>query len=392
MFGERGRSFGKALGHAFTGITGMGDYKISQNSLLRAKDSVAAMKRHGDGIEISHREYLFDLQGSTTFARTDLELNPGLPSTCPWLSQLAAYFEEYKFLGVAFEFISTSGQVTSVSPALGSVVMSTEYDVTSVPYQTKQQAESAIFVTSGIPCQNMIHPLECKNNLTNKLLVREGTVSDKRWYDIARTSIVTQGMPSQYTVGEIWITYHVKLCKPRINACKPGDWMWFKGDVSVSGGSITYVRGNTKFAKCIASANSLRFFFPHVGKYHVTVAWNNPGADWTYTNMIWTADGNIKLLPTLYGLVGTSGSNLVTNGANASESIHLTKPTFSASYDPATYGTMSDMYIEVTEEEEIVDGNYIEAVGFDGSTNPSVFYANISCCNSSLGKLNIDLS
>jgi len=82
--------------------------------------------------------------------------------------------------------------------------------------------ESYEFSCSTVPNCGMIHPIECapQSTFLNNMYIRSGSVpsgADQRMYDIGSFQYATQGMQSAYTVGELWVSYHVKLKKPRIN-------------------------------------------------------------------------------------------------------------------------------------------------------------------------------
>lgn len=78
-----------------------------------------------------------------------------------------------------------------------------------------------MFTTSCSPSVSMVHPIECagrKNVLSNQY-IRTGAIptgADQRFYDLGLTQFATQGQQAASTIGEIWVSYHVKLMKPKI--------------------------------------------------------------------------------------------------------------------------------------------------------------------------------
>lgn len=67
---------------------------------------------------ISNREYVGDIfapSASGTFSVTPFPLNPGLEQSFPWLSQLAANYEEYEFIQLVFEFKSVFPNTASTT-------------------------------------------------------------------------------------------------------------------------------------------------------------------------------------------------------------------------------------------------------------------------------------
>jgi hypothetical protein len=222
-----GSQIGKYAGRAVGWITGTGDYvtnydQITQNACITPSFSGA------DFTVISRKEYLGDvvsgpLVGTATgFSLTSYPLNPAQTSAFPWLASIAANYEQYDIMGMVYEFKSTSGDATGVNTSLGSVVMATQYDPTKPIFQSKLEMEDYFFSTTCKPSSSMLHAIECKNSLsptTGILYTRSGalTGTDLRWTDFGKFSIATQGMPNAGTnLGELWVSYKVKLMKPRL--------------------------------------------------------------------------------------------------------------------------------------------------------------------------------
>lgn len=208
-------------------ITGFGDYKVEGNSLMTGgidPPTVVNSVNNG-GVIIRHREYLQDIDASTPFSLLTLPINPGQISTFPWLSSIAAHFEQYKFRGLLFEFKSLSSDSvlsTATSSALGSIVMATQYNALSPPFPNKFVMENYEFANSSKPSISFIHPVECKRTDTTivELYTRTGAPqvnSDLRLYDLGNFSIAAVGMQATSGVaGELWCTYEVEFLKPKI--------------------------------------------------------------------------------------------------------------------------------------------------------------------------------
>lgn len=222
-------------------ISGRGDYVIGPtkpkyNVLTNAAD-VPQFKTKGRTNVVTHREYIQDiftgptLTGTyTDFHTTDFTINPGLQHTFPWLYAVAKNYEEYIVHGMVFEFKSTSADaLNSTNTNLGAVIMATQYNVNSLPFLTKQQMENYEFSMSAKPSQSQLHAIECspKETPIEILYVRTGdlslpypqgsTIEDGRFYDLARFTIGTAGMQAaNVLIGELWVTYHIELLKPKI--------------------------------------------------------------------------------------------------------------------------------------------------------------------------------
>lgn len=261
LFGPAGRELGGLAGRAFSHITGMGEYHIRSNSLMNEKtyDSqgppvFATEASH----RIRHREFVQDITSTVNFAVTKLAVNPGQTSTFPWLSRLAANYEQFRIHGVVFEFKSTSATaIGSTNTALGSVIMVTDHDALDPSFTTKRQMEAYEFSVAGSPADNILHPVECNphRNVMEDQFVRSGAIpagGDLRFYDLGNFYIATVGMQAVSVIGELWVSYDVELIRPKIptplgehllgchykaTPVTGGDW--FADDVRVPGGNLT---------------------------------------------------------------------------------------------------------------------------------------------------------
>lgn len=230
--GPLGQRLGAKLGsymHYIGKIFGSGDYVTSasqvKSNVLVNSSQVPAFADGSGSIRISHREYLGDIITSATAGAFNIQqfpINPGLAASFPWLSQVAgATFQQYRINGMVFEFRSTSADaLTSANTALGTVVMSTDYDSKDSPFTTKQQMENTQFGVSCKPSSCMIHAIECARSQTavSELYVRAYAVpsgADVRLYDMGNFYIATTGLQgTNVNIGELWVSYDITLFKP----------------------------------------------------------------------------------------------------------------------------------------------------------------------------------
>lgn len=221
-FGAPGAAIGRWLG----GITGLGDYKVGQNSLL-------GMAVGGDGAGtlpevqnvsgrfiMTHREYIKDILSEEDFTVEGFKINPGLQTTFPWLATIAQQFEQWRPLGIVFQFKSTSADaLNSTNTALGTIIMATDYNAASSNFVGKQQMDNTEYVTSTKPSCSVLHPIECSpaESPTDVYYVRTGAVpsgQDPRLYDLGNFQIAAVGSQAEAVVGELWVTYQIELLKP----------------------------------------------------------------------------------------------------------------------------------------------------------------------------------
>jgi hypothetical protein len=183
-------------------------------------------RMHGgaDSVRVKHREYIQDISSTTAFSNRVFTVNPGLSATFPWLSSIAQNFEQYRFRGLAFEFVSTSADsLTSATTNLGEVIMTAEYNVSAAPYVNLQQMLNAMWSTSCKPSTSQVAPVECdgKQNPIDTLFVRTGPVptgQDQRFFDMCNMQVATDGCPAANVIGQLWVTYDVELLKPQLVA------------------------------------------------------------------------------------------------------------------------------------------------------------------------------
>lgn len=225
--GSAGSGLGNSLGAALSRWLGSGDYTVAENSIvqktMKGSASIPAMHRTDQTIVVRHREFIQSISSSTNYAvRADLRLNPGLSQTFPWLSAIAANFQEYKIKGLVFHYVPTSGMATGSNTALGSVMIQTAYRATDSTPGTKYELLNEFWSNECMPSEAMVHPLECKTSesVLSSRYIRDGaTTDDLMFYDYGRTTVAVQGQQtSGQIVGDLWVTYEVELKKPRLFA------------------------------------------------------------------------------------------------------------------------------------------------------------------------------
>lgn len=226
-----GNTLGGVGGAVLSKIFGHGDYQVSnvqgikENSLVVA--NAANIPEFGTGrvaVKFRHREFLGDVISSGTagaFKIDSYAINPGLPASFPWLSQVCgSTFQQHRINGLTYEFRSMSSDaLNSTNTALGSVIMATDYDSPDAVFTTKQQMENTEFGVSCKPSVNMLHAIECSRGQTpvNELYIRayaNPPNTDLRLYDLGRFSIATVGCQgASVNLGELWATYDIDCFK-----------------------------------------------------------------------------------------------------------------------------------------------------------------------------------
>jgi len=235
---------GGAAGKLFQSLSGTGDYElnmkdvpfpISANTVVNPTmaPTVPLINDDRGATRVRHREFIRTIKmDSKTFSIYPFRLQPGDNTTFPWLSPIARNFQQYKFLGCVFEFVSTSGIFNSLTPALGQVILATNYNVSQPLFSNPTNMLNTYFSCSARPTDNVMHPVECETveSPYNLYYVRDpdaavgpiplpGTASyssarDIHLFDFANFQISCINGPSDYIAGQLWVTYDIMLYKP----------------------------------------------------------------------------------------------------------------------------------------------------------------------------------
>lgn len=336
---------GDEVGNASSWLSrafGFGDYTIKKNS-FQDYGNIAQFANHGT-ITFSHREFIADIKSTTGFVNQSFPINPGNSTLFPWLSTVAKNFEQYEFLGLIFEFKSTSATaVGSVNTGLGTVIMATDYDVLDSKYADKRAMEVSEFATSAAPYNSQVHPIECdpKQNVMRQLFIQAGNVvanypDDPRFSALGNFQIATSGMQAVSTIGELWVSYHIKLLKPQLEANQTGSTTSIHAQVKADpGGSPSLTKMETTNPGAIAvdilaGPSRIRYMCMSIaglGQYLLTNAIVSDASNPTYT-----CSGDAY---TTSGVVLSSLATGITGVANSRQIIGEHYPTLSAN---ATFG------------------------------------------------------
>lgn len=216
---QLGKSLGKWLGTGIGTIFGSGSYELKENSLLTS-GQVPFMHSSDGSIRLRHREFITDISGSTSFVKTNYAVNPGLPSSFPFLSAIAENFTEYHFSGLCYEFKSTSANaLNSTNTALGSVVLAAQYRADTDIIQSKNDAVNHFWAVDTKPSESVLLPVECapSESPMKHLYIRTAQTQanqDVKFYDLCKVTVATYGMQATAVIGELWATYDIELRKP----------------------------------------------------------------------------------------------------------------------------------------------------------------------------------
>lgn len=176
----------------------------------------ATISNGRNSTRVSHREYLTDIYGSTTFAvDTAININPGFASSFPWLSAIASRYETYRFNRLSFCF-----ETTSATTAVGSVILAVDYDASDSIPVTKAQMLSYKGAVRASPWEMVsfhCDPADLTKRLNN--FTRLGAVpsgADIKMYDTGVLYVGVAGNAAATVIGELYVDYDVTLSTPQL--------------------------------------------------------------------------------------------------------------------------------------------------------------------------------
>jgi len=379
-FGAPG--IGWSAGHLIGRILGSGDYisgpgPLSNNTLVN-KHEIPKFATTKISNVVCHREYIKDITTSSVAGQFNLEgftLNPGLANTFPWLSSIAENYEEYKIHGMLFEFKTMSSDaLNSTNTALGTVIMSTSYNVLNADFPNKQAMENYEYSQSAKPSVSQLHGIECARgqNPLSQLYVRTGDPNvddDMRMYDLGRFQIATQGFQgTSVNVGELWVTYCVEFFKPKLPSTVGGsidsshlqrtNTDWASSGAASPVGLIGLSTSGTVQAASSGTGDAVTYSNLVVGnKYVVLASWTLKGGSGGSPSIVApavaSATNSTPLAINAQGTVSSAGSSIA-NSATAS-TYYMFIPTASTvtvtfntngTFTPRNSGTIvADIYL-----------------------------------------------
>lgn len=240
QFGDRFENYGMGLlenaKKRFKSFTGLGDYKLTANSLVEgSSEPRPVVSSSGRQVRIKHKEYLGDVmtgQVIGAFSSRSFDLNPANEETFPWLSTIAAQYDQWRPMGVIFEFRSTASD-TSTLASIGSVIMATEYDLADNVFNSKAAMLNSAYSNEARMATDALHGLECDpNELQHSLFYTlpkgrafDPTIGDLRDYVMARFTIATQGgsLPINSSIGSLYVHYDFEFYKEQVHGGVTGD-------------------------------------------------------------------------------------------------------------------------------------------------------------------------
>lgn len=245
----RGARGGWSTGARASKFLGLGDY--AANQIMpggRQPMSVNGSSTNLTGdVTVSHREFIGNISADVLgFQNRSFPINAGLSATFPFLSQIAQNFTLYQFEGLIFEFISTSGETSTSTNALGKVVLAVDYDPDASPFVNAVQMSNMDYAVSSRPSDNIRCGVETAPSqmATRMQYIRTGEgTRDKIFTDIGNFQLATDGVPNTGILGELWVAYTCRLSRAQLSVTGFGTNI--KYDNIIMQSSAINIGGNT---------------------------------------------------------------------------------------------------------------------------------------------------
>jgi hypothetical protein len=304
-----GRAIGRKLGHEGLGrrigasvgkFLGTGDYEVHMNSLIPrsgggptvVRDGAAfepVVRNRGKSVVVTNREFLTDIVSpSSAFFNQSFRINPADLVTFPWLNTMAAHYEQWRPIGMIFEYRPTSSAYNGTSQELGVVVMATDYDASDPAYSSKREMENSAYANSAPPHKHLIHGIECDPrqravDYFYTAAIASTASADARQQTLGNFQIATSGVGgTDVMLGELWVSYEVEFIKTQIPNALPRADFWYGTTSPFSMGTSLPLMGGT-------AASSTYSFPPALSSGKFFVLWIASGGTPslvapTYTN------------------------------------------------------------------------------------------------------------
>lgn len=325
-----GERVGKGAGQMFKKVTGWGDYSVKENSLLYPDRIVPSFGP--DTIRVKKREFIANINATTAFNNNIFAVNPGDFTTFPWLSNIAHNYDQYRFNGLIFQFVSTASDAiaSTTNLGLGQVCLATDYNAADAGFVNMPQMLGTMFSNSGKPSQDILHAIECASPDTPQKLyyVRSGEPpegTDIRLYDMCTFQIATENMQADYVgMGQLWVTYDVTFCKSVQNNqlgldLNTDQWSITSADGSNPFGASTSNRTLRNHSNLGTTLDNQNIYFPEfLESGYYLIVYSARGASTSLTAPLVATGTNCTLISSF----ANNTANTITNiGTTATQGI-----------------------------------------------------------------------
>lgn len=287
---------------------------------------------------VKHREYFKTIEATTYEFSESVSLNPGLPSSFPWLSGMAPNFESYTFKSLKFEYVPSCAATTS-----GALYFAVDYDASDVhPYDKGRlmSFQSAVSTPYWQPATLVCETADLRKFSPDRY-VRMGALganSDIKTYDIGKIHLLSGQTTALINAGALYVSYEVEFHTPQLepSASYLDSAKITAGAPSKANPFTGLVVEGDEFHVPVKKATDQSIDLLEVGQYLF---------DWAITGTGLTAD--------FPAFAGATGAGTVTNEGGVfnagltsgiySQSVNVTKPGTFTFTTPAGWTTLTGL-------------------------------------------------
>jgi hypothetical protein len=168
---------------------------------------------------ISSDEVVGTITGNSVFETNKIVFNPGNSDTFPWVSQLAALYERYRFISCEVYYKPTVSAYAT-NGQMGKIILSFDYDALTSDLETYRQAETMDPHRDGMPYESIYLVLDPKRltpaegKFVRGLFVPPG--GDIKTYDAGALFVSVTGNTDTTQIGELRVRYEIEFMNPRL--------------------------------------------------------------------------------------------------------------------------------------------------------------------------------
>jgi len=281
----------------------------------------------GGDIRVVHREYFTDMLGAVAFTvgsttsgtfPAGLLINPGNATMFPWLSKLAYNFESYIFEHLEFIYVSQTSTAQS-----GRVILAIDYDAADPAPLDKRsalanRASVASFVWGEARLPTYKEDIQKRKTyfVDTQQAPVNGSEKDLSLSCTGTFQPAVMGATAALNLGELYVSYTVKLMTPHYNAISFGDcYETSTSTVNLIAGNLI---GTNRTKLSYTSAQNAVAFSTVAGAGAGIITFNVPGM-YLFTIAI---NGTTLALPFIDTYTGGALTNVATATTNAGDTIN----------------------------------------------------------------------
>jgi len=224
------------------------------------------------------------------FSNISFEVNPGLPTFLPALSQIASLYKEHSPKQCVVSYIPTASIVApSGGTSVGRVCLCYNMNMSDPPYESLRVAASTTGAVLGAPYQRIDMEIDCKRSakFRRNLYVRDDVIpagmalSD---YDVVNLQICTDDVTTTGELGDIEIeyTWEFSYAQPQKTLCNAGAHIQTTGCTGDNPFGTTLVKQLGSLPVVLGWASTLSmvnnvFLIQGAGRYKIDFCWNQAG-------------------------------------------------------------------------------------------------------------------